>query len=211
MFQFFFCKKLDYLVPQLLQAFFVFKDIARSLIFWCWKRLRAGGKGGDRGWDVWVTSSTQWTWVWANSRSRRWTGKPGVLQSIGSQRAGHDWVTEQQQDLWFSPRRSLDRGLGTQPMRVDWGRNKETRIEEERMTQSQLPPQFLQADRSIPSALSQQPSVVSPLQELPGLSHPATPKVTISSQSSQHPSTGSHTGNWDMVDLLYYISFRGTA
>ena len=63
----------------------------------CWKRLKAGGEGDDRGWDGWMTSSTQWTWVWTNCR--RWwrTGKPGVLQSMGSQRAGHDWVTEQQQ------------------------------------------------------------------------------------------------------------------
>ena len=62
---------------------------------WCWERLRAGGEGGDRGWDDWMTSLTQWTWVWANSR--RWwrTEKPGMLQSLGSQRVGHDWVTEQ--------------------------------------------------------------------------------------------------------------------
>ena len=63
---------------------------------WCWERLRAGGEGGYRGWDDWMASPTQWTWVWANSR--RWwrTGKPGVLQSMGSQRDGHDLVTEQQ-------------------------------------------------------------------------------------------------------------------
>ena len=51
----------------------------------------------DRGWDGWVASPTQWTWVWANSRRWWWTGKPGVLQSMGSQRVRHDWVTEQQQ------------------------------------------------------------------------------------------------------------------
>ena len=64
---------------------------------WCWERLRAGAEGGDRGWVDWMASPTQWTWVWANS-GREWrTGKPGLLQSIVSQRVGHDWVTEQQQ------------------------------------------------------------------------------------------------------------------
>ena len=63
----------------------------------CWGRLRAGGEGSNRGWDGWMASSTQWTWVWANS-GRQWsTGKPGMLQSMGLQRVRHDWVTEQQQ------------------------------------------------------------------------------------------------------------------
>ena len=48
----------------------------------------------DRGWDRWMASPTRWTWVWASFRSWWWTGKPGVLQSMGSQRVGHDWVTE---------------------------------------------------------------------------------------------------------------------
>ena len=61
---------------------------------WCWERLRAGGEGDDRGWDSWMASLTQWTWVWVNSGSWRWTGKPGVLQSMGSQRVEHDWATE---------------------------------------------------------------------------------------------------------------------
>ena len=62
---------------------------------WCWERLKAGGEGDDRGWDGWMASSTQWTWVWASS-GRQWrTGKPGVLWSMGSQRAGHYWVAEQ--------------------------------------------------------------------------------------------------------------------
>ena len=63
---------------------------------WCWERLKVGGEGDDRGWDGWMASPTQWTWVWVASRSGWWTGKPGVLQSMGLQRAGHDWVTEQQ-------------------------------------------------------------------------------------------------------------------
>ena len=48
----------------------------------------------DRGWDGWMASLTQWTWVWVNSWSWWWTGRPGVLQSMGSQRVGHDWATE---------------------------------------------------------------------------------------------------------------------
>ena len=51
---------------------------------WCWERLKAG-EGGDRGWDGWMTSLIQWTWVWANSRRQGRTGKPGVLCSMGSQ------------------------------------------------------------------------------------------------------------------------------
>ena len=61
---------------------------------WCWERLKAGGEGDNRGWDGWMASPTQWTWVWASSRSCWWTGKPGVLQPMGSQRVRHDWATE---------------------------------------------------------------------------------------------------------------------
>ena len=52
------------------------------------------GRRSDRGGDGWMASSTQWTWVWVNSRSWWWTGRPGVLQSTGSQRVGHNWATE---------------------------------------------------------------------------------------------------------------------
>ena len=61
---------------------------------WCWERLKAGGEGDDRGWDSWMTSPTQWTWVWASSRSWWWTGKPGMLQFMGLQRVGHNWATQ---------------------------------------------------------------------------------------------------------------------
>ena len=61
---------------------------------WCWEGLGAGGKGDDRGWDGWMASPTQWTWVWVNSGRWWWTGRPGVLRFMGSQRVGHDWVTE---------------------------------------------------------------------------------------------------------------------
>ena len=64
---------------------------------WCWERLKAGREGDDRGQDGWMAWLTQWMRVWASSR--RWwrTGKPGVLQSVGSQRVRHNWATEQQE------------------------------------------------------------------------------------------------------------------
>ena len=56
---------------------------------WCWERLKVGGEGADRGWDGWMASLTWWTWVWVISGSWWWTGRPGLLQSMGSQRVGH--------------------------------------------------------------------------------------------------------------------------
>ena len=61
---------------------------------WSWERLKAGGEWDDRGWDGWMASLTQWTWVWVNPGSWCWTGRPGMLQSMGSQRVRHDWATE---------------------------------------------------------------------------------------------------------------------
>ena len=61
---------------------------------WCWEGLGAGGEGDDRGWDGWIVSPPRWTWVWVNSGSWLSTGRPGVLQIIGSQKVRHDWVTE---------------------------------------------------------------------------------------------------------------------
>ena len=61
---------------------------------WCWERFKVGGEGDDRGWDGWMTSPIQWTWVWVNSGSWWWTGRPGMLQSTGLQRVGHDWAAE---------------------------------------------------------------------------------------------------------------------
>ena len=60
----------------------------------CWEGLKAGGEGDNRGWDGLMASLTRRTWVWVDSRSWWWTGKPGVLQSIGSQRVRYKWVTE---------------------------------------------------------------------------------------------------------------------
>ena len=61
---------------------------------WFWKRLKAGKEGDDRGWDGWMASPTQWTWVWVKSGSWRWTGRPGMLQSMRLQRVRYDWATE---------------------------------------------------------------------------------------------------------------------
>ena len=71
---------------------------------WCWERLRAGGEGDDRGWDGWMASPTQWRWVWVDSRSWWWTGRPGTLWSMGSRRVGHDWATELILPVAFSKR-----------------------------------------------------------------------------------------------------------
>ena len=60
------------------------------------ERLKAKQEG-IRGWDDWMASPIRWTWTWANSRRWWGTGRPGVLQSIGSWRVGHNWVPEQQQ------------------------------------------------------------------------------------------------------------------
>ena len=61
---------------------------------WCCEGMGAGGKGDDRGWDGWMASPIGWTWVWVNSGSWWWTGRPGVLWFMGSQRVGRDWATE---------------------------------------------------------------------------------------------------------------------
>ena len=58
----------------------------------CWERLKEGGEEDDRGWDGWLASLTQWTWVWVGSGSWWWTGKLGMMQSMGSQKVKHDWV-----------------------------------------------------------------------------------------------------------------------
>ena len=77
---------------------------------WCWEGLGAGGEGDDRGWDGWMASWTRWTWVWVNSGRWWWTGRPGVLRFMGSQRVGHNWVTELN---WDSILKSRDVTLPT--------------------------------------------------------------------------------------------------
>ena len=77
---------------------------------WCWERLKTG-EGDKRGWDGWMASLTQWTWVWASSGSWWQTGKPGMLQSMESQRVRHDLATAHQQ-LWALKRKALVQGSG---------------------------------------------------------------------------------------------------
>ena len=67
---------------------------------WCWEGLKAGREGDDKGWDGWMSSLTRWTWIWVSSGSWWWTGRPVVLQSMGSQRVGHDWVTKLKFQNW---------------------------------------------------------------------------------------------------------------
>ena len=85
------------------------------------------GEGDYRGWDGWMASPTQWTWVWASSGSWWWTGKPGMLQSMGSQRVRHNWATELNwtQYLWVISIKSAsysqaihDRGAHLEPHRI---------------------------------------------------------------------------------------------
>ena len=66
---------------------------------WCWERLKEGGEGDDRGWDGWMASLTRWTWICVNTGSWWWTGRPGMLQFMGSQRVGHDWTTDL---IWYT-------------------------------------------------------------------------------------------------------------
>ena len=70
------------------------KEVTHLKRPWCWEWLKMGGEGDDRGWDSWMASLTRRTWVWVSSGSWWRTGKPGVLQSMGLQRGGHDWATE---------------------------------------------------------------------------------------------------------------------
>ena len=81
-------------VPILRPPAKVCKELTHWKRPWCWERLRATGEGGSRGWDGWMASLLQWTWTLANSGRWWWTGKPGVLQSMGSQRVGHNWAAE---------------------------------------------------------------------------------------------------------------------
>ena len=90
------CEELTHLIVHLILAKRPRSDELTHLKRpWRWERLREGGEGDNRGWDGWMASPTQWTWVWVNSRSWWWTGRPGVLQSVESPKVRHDWVTEE--------------------------------------------------------------------------------------------------------------------
>ena len=78
-----------------------FKELTHWKRPWCWERLKVGG-GDDRDWDGWMASPTQRTWVWINSRSGQWIGRPGKLQSMGLQKVRHDWATELNWTDWLT-------------------------------------------------------------------------------------------------------------
>ena len=80
------------------------------------ERLGSGGKGDNRGWDGWMASRTRWTWVWVNSGSWWWTGRPGVLRFMGSQRVRHNWTTELN---WMHYLNVLSSGLSKKPFKYD--------------------------------------------------------------------------------------------
>ena len=80
------------------------EELTHWKTLWCLEVLEAGGEGDDRGWDGWTASLTRWTWVWVNSGSWWWTGRPGVLRFMGSQRVGHDWATDL---IWYTDDSSL--------------------------------------------------------------------------------------------------------
>ena len=79
--------------PPDVKSWFIGKDADAG------KDWGAGGEGDDRGWDGWMASLTQWTWVWVNSRNWWWTGRPGRLRFMVSQSVGHDWPTDM---IWRS-------------------------------------------------------------------------------------------------------------
>ena len=87
-------------------------DVKNQLIgrSWCWERVKAR-EGGDRGWDGWMASPTQWTWVWVNSQRCQRTGKPGVLKFMVSQRLRHDLATEQNKMFCFQKQNVRNHGL----------------------------------------------------------------------------------------------------
>ena len=82
------------LILKLKLQFFghLMKELTHWYIPWCWERKKAGGEGDDRGWDGWMASPTQWTWILSSSGRWWWTGKPDLLSSMEPQRVGHDWV-----------------------------------------------------------------------------------------------------------------------
>ena len=86
------------LLPNITLAIWC-KELTHLKRPWWWERLKVGGEGDDRGWDSWMASPTYWTWLWVNSGSWWWTGRPGVLGFMGLQRVGHNWVTELKTEL----------------------------------------------------------------------------------------------------------------
>ena len=115
----------------------------------CWEILRVG-EGDDRGWDGWMASLNQRTWIWVSSGNWQWTGKPGVLQSLGWQRVIHDWATELK--VWIIYRTHFW-----------WPSGKESTCQHKRRRRHRFDPWV----RKIPWTRKRQPSLVL----LPGRSH----------------------------------------
>ena len=85
------------------------EELTHLKIPWSWERLKAGGEGYERGWDGWIASLTQWTWVWVNSGSWWWIGRPGVLQSMEFQKSDMTDLLKNgtEQPLWRTEWRFL--------------------------------------------------------------------------------------------------------
>ena len=96
------------------------KELTHWKRLWCWEGLGAGREGADRGWDGWMASLTWWTWVWVNSGRWWWTGRPGVMRFMGSQRDGRDWATELN---WIDELESWRSLSGTHSCRVSYKAN----------------------------------------------------------------------------------------
>ena len=77
------------------------KELIHFKRLWFSERLKARGEKDDRRWEGCMASPTLWTWVWVSSRNWWWTGKPDMLQSMESQRIGHDWATELNLHVWL--------------------------------------------------------------------------------------------------------------
>ena len=88
--------ELNWMMLKLKLQYFghLWEDLTPWKRFWCWERLKAGGEWDERGWKSCMALLTWWTWVWPSSRTWWWTGKPGMLQSMGSQKVRHNWATE---------------------------------------------------------------------------------------------------------------------
>ena len=106
------------------------EELTHWEILWCWERLKAGGDGDDREWDGWMASWTQWTWIWASSGSWWWTGKPSVLQPMGSQKVRHNWAVELNWtathsstlawEIWWTEEPGRLQSMWSQRVRHDW-------------------------------------------------------------------------------------------
>ena len=93
---------------------------------WCWVRLKVGGEADNRGWDGWIASLARWTGVWVNSGSWWWTGRPGMLQCMGSQRVELDYWTEPNMvgPVWSARERVLNKDFTFRGQDRYWTFNK---------------------------------------------------------------------------------------